>query len=349
MTLAFAFLLVATLLTVSVNQRLGEVAALRALGFPRRRIAAKLLWESALLVGVGGIAALPLGGLLAVVLDRILRQMPGVPDAAALLRVRAAHGRAARGAAGGDRRARGGVSDLAGDAAADRGDAAARDRLVTGAPIVEGRGLTRIVSDAGRAGHGAAATCRSASTRGDYVAITGPSGCGKSTLLHLLGCVDHADQRLAALRRARRRALQRVRAQPHPADAHRLRLPAVLPAADARRRGRTSSCRRRKPASPKADAARAHARAARLRRPGRTRAITGRRSCPAARCSASRSRARWRTGRRCCSPTSRPASSTRTPASRSPSCSIACTPTAPRSSSSRTTRRSRRAPAGIWR
>ena len=79
MTLAFAFLLIATLLTMSVNQRLGEVAALRALGFPRRRIAANLLWESALLVGIGGAAALPVGGLLAIVLDRILRQMPGVP------------------------------------------------------------------------------------------------------------------------------------------------------------------------------------------------------------------------------------------------------------------------------
>ena len=51
----------------------------RSLGFPRRRIAANLLWESALLVGVGGVAALPVGGLLAVVLDRILRNMPGVP------------------------------------------------------------------------------------------------------------------------------------------------------------------------------------------------------------------------------------------------------------------------------
>jgi putative ABC transport system permease protein len=79
MTLAFAFLLIATLLTMSVNQRLGEVAALRALGFPRRRIAANLLWESVLLVGVGGLAALPIGGVLAIALDRILREMPGVP------------------------------------------------------------------------------------------------------------------------------------------------------------------------------------------------------------------------------------------------------------------------------
>ena len=45
-------------------------------------------------------------------------------------------------------------------------------------------------------------------------------------------------------------------------------------------------------------AARAHARAARVRRAGRPRATTGRRSCRAARCSASRSPARWPTGPR---------------------------------------------------
>ena len=75
----FALLLVATLLTVSVNQRLGEVAALRALGFSRRRITADLLVESALLVGGGGLLAIPLGLLLARGLDSILRQMPGLP------------------------------------------------------------------------------------------------------------------------------------------------------------------------------------------------------------------------------------------------------------------------------
>jgi putative ABC transport system permease protein len=79
-TVVFAFLLVATLLTVSVNQRLGEVAALRALGIARRRIAAMLLWESALLVGIGGTLALPLGGALAIELDSILRRMPGLPE-----------------------------------------------------------------------------------------------------------------------------------------------------------------------------------------------------------------------------------------------------------------------------
>jgi ABC-type lipoprotein release transport system permease subunit len=79
-TLGFAFLLVATLLTVSVNQRLGHVAALRALGIPRARIAAALVWESALLVGAGALLSLPIGWALAIRLDRILRDMPGIPE-----------------------------------------------------------------------------------------------------------------------------------------------------------------------------------------------------------------------------------------------------------------------------
>lgn len=78
-TLFFAFLLTATLLTVSVNQRLGEVAGLRALGFSRRRIVADLLCESGLLIGAGGLLSLPLGGFLALRLDAILRDMPDLP------------------------------------------------------------------------------------------------------------------------------------------------------------------------------------------------------------------------------------------------------------------------------
>jgi ABC-type lipoprotein release transport system permease subunit len=64
---------------VSVNQRLGEVAALRALGFSRRRVVLDVLSESALIVGIGGLLSLPLGVLLALWLDRILKQMPGIP------------------------------------------------------------------------------------------------------------------------------------------------------------------------------------------------------------------------------------------------------------------------------
>ena len=78
-TLFFAFLLVAMLLTVSVNQRFAEIAALRALGFPRRRIATDLLCESGVFVAAGGLLSLPLGAGLAVWLDAILRTMPGIP------------------------------------------------------------------------------------------------------------------------------------------------------------------------------------------------------------------------------------------------------------------------------
>lgn len=78
-TLSFALLLITVLLTVSVNQRLGEIAALRALGFSQRRVVADVLAESALIVGIGGLLSLPLGLLLAAGLDRILKQMPQIP------------------------------------------------------------------------------------------------------------------------------------------------------------------------------------------------------------------------------------------------------------------------------
>jgi putative ABC transport system permease protein len=78
-TLGFAFLLVTTLLTVSVNQRFGEIAGLRAIGFSRRRVALDLFFESLLLVGSGALLALPLGQLIAVWLDRILKSIPGIP------------------------------------------------------------------------------------------------------------------------------------------------------------------------------------------------------------------------------------------------------------------------------
>jgi putative ABC transport system permease protein len=78
-TLGFALLLITVLLTVSVNQRLGEIAALRALGFSRGRVVADVLCESMLIVGTGGLLSLPLGAMLAQGLDAILKTMPGIP------------------------------------------------------------------------------------------------------------------------------------------------------------------------------------------------------------------------------------------------------------------------------
>jgi putative ABC transport system permease protein len=78
-TLFFGFLLIAVLLTVSVNQRLVEIAALRAIGLSRSRVTAGVLWESIMLVGFGGLAAVPVGAALSVWLDAILRSLPGLP------------------------------------------------------------------------------------------------------------------------------------------------------------------------------------------------------------------------------------------------------------------------------
>jgi putative ABC transport system permease protein len=78
-TLFFGLLLVAVLLTVSVNQQLGEIAALRALGLSRSRVMAGVFCESLLLIGIGGAAAVPIGGLLSLWLDAILRSLPGIP------------------------------------------------------------------------------------------------------------------------------------------------------------------------------------------------------------------------------------------------------------------------------
>lgn len=80
-TVSFAVLLITVLLTVSVNQRLGEIAALRALGFTRARVVKDVLCESALIVGTGGLLSLPLGLVLASGLDAILKNMPGIPVA----------------------------------------------------------------------------------------------------------------------------------------------------------------------------------------------------------------------------------------------------------------------------
>jgi ABC-type lipoprotein release transport system permease subunit len=78
-TMFFGLLLITVLLSVSTNQRLGEIAALRALGFSQKRMVSDVLWRSALLVGAGGLVALPLGLGLSIWLDRLLQTMPGIP------------------------------------------------------------------------------------------------------------------------------------------------------------------------------------------------------------------------------------------------------------------------------
>lgn len=80
-TLFFGFLLITVLLTVSVNQRFAEIAALRALGFTRRRVVLDVLAQAVLLVGAGGLLSLPLGLVLSRWLESILHAMPEIPAA----------------------------------------------------------------------------------------------------------------------------------------------------------------------------------------------------------------------------------------------------------------------------
>jgi putative ABC transport system ATP-binding protein len=68
-----------------------------------------------------------------------------------------------------------------------------------------------------------------------YVAIVGPSGCGKSTLLNLLGVIDRPTGGSVVVRGARRERDGRQGEHPLPAAQRGLRLPALLPHADALR------------------------------------------------------------------------------------------------------------------
>ena len=197
-TLAFALLLITVLLTVSVNQRVGEIAALRALGLSRARVVADVLCESLLIVGFGGLLSLPLGFALAQGLDRILKDMPGIPSAMHFFvfqpQALAWHG-GLFGADGVHRRA---VSDAPRRRPPHRHDAAQRGDVVVSTPTTSTSSTTPIVradrvTRAFAMASGPVIAVRDVSLAidaGDYLAVRGPSGCGKSTLLHMLGCVD---------------------------------------------------------------------------------------------------------------------------------------------------------------
>lgn len=78
-SLAVAFLLVATLLTLSVNERWGEIAMLRAIGVTRARMLAQVAWQGLFLAGAGTGAGIAAGLVIARFLDRILTSFPGLP------------------------------------------------------------------------------------------------------------------------------------------------------------------------------------------------------------------------------------------------------------------------------
>jgi putative ABC transport system permease protein len=80
-SLIVAVLLIATLLTITVNERLGEIATLRAIGVSRGTVVGQVLAEGTALTVVGATLGILLGLVTARYLDAILTSFPGLPAA----------------------------------------------------------------------------------------------------------------------------------------------------------------------------------------------------------------------------------------------------------------------------
>ena len=162
---------------------------------------------------------------------------------------------------------------------------------------------------------GAATAPRLALAAGEVVALVAPSGAGKSTLLHVAGLLTRPSAGGVAVLGAgdgRRWATGARTAAA--ARRRRLRLPVPPPAAGVLGAGERGACRSWPHGVARGRGRGAGARAARRGRRSAARAgPSPGRSCRAASSSGWRSAGRWPTGRGCCWPTSRPATSTRTP------------------------------------
>ena len=80
LSLLVGFLLVTTIVTVSVNERLGEIAVLRALGVSRAHVVHQILIETIAITLIGALLGLVLGLVTARWLNGILSAFPGLPE-----------------------------------------------------------------------------------------------------------------------------------------------------------------------------------------------------------------------------------------------------------------------------
>jgi putative ABC transport system permease protein len=80
-SLLVGFLLVTTLVTVSVNQRIGEIAVQRAIGVSRAHVVQQIVVESLVISAMGAAFGLALGLVTAQWLNAILASFPGLPTA----------------------------------------------------------------------------------------------------------------------------------------------------------------------------------------------------------------------------------------------------------------------------
>jgi putative ABC transport system permease protein len=79
-SLVVGFLLVTTLVTVSVNERIGEIAVLRAIGVSRTRVVLQIMIEGSAIMIAGSVLGLALGLVTARYLNGILATFPGLPE-----------------------------------------------------------------------------------------------------------------------------------------------------------------------------------------------------------------------------------------------------------------------------
>jgi putative ABC transport system permease protein len=80
-SLVVGFLLVTTLVTVSVNERVGEIVVMRAIGVSRAHVVQQIVLEGTAMSIAGAVAGTGLGLLTARYLNTILSRFPGLPAA----------------------------------------------------------------------------------------------------------------------------------------------------------------------------------------------------------------------------------------------------------------------------
>jgi len=80
-SLFVGFLLVTTLVTVSVNERIGEIAVMRAIGISRAHVVQQIVLEGVAISLAGAFAGLLLGLITGRYLNGILSSFPGLPEA----------------------------------------------------------------------------------------------------------------------------------------------------------------------------------------------------------------------------------------------------------------------------
>jgi putative ABC transport system permease protein len=80
-SLFVGFLLVTTLVTVSVNERIGEIAVMRAIGVSRAHVVQQIVLEGVAISLAGAVAGLLLGLATGRYLNGILSSFPGLPEA----------------------------------------------------------------------------------------------------------------------------------------------------------------------------------------------------------------------------------------------------------------------------